>query len=130
MTEPPKATILVADDDSSMRRFIEVMLQQANYNVLAAEDGLDAMRLALENRIDAVVADAIMPNLSGYDLCRMLKGNPDKAGIPVIILSGLDPVNSDKPADHLANVFLTKGTNLKADLLSNLQILLHPAEAA
>ena len=63
-----------------MRRFVEVTLQQANYNVLVAEDGLDAMRLALENHIDAVVADAIMPNMSGYDLCRMLKGNPEKPG--------------------------------------------------
>jgi two-component system, cell cycle response regulator len=130
MTEPPKATILVADDDSSMRRFIEVMLQQANYDVLTAEDGLEAMRIALENHIDAVVADAIMPNMSGYDLCRMLKGDPQKAGVPMVILSGLDPVNSDKPADHLADAFLTKGTNLKSDLLSSLQTLLHPAEAA
>lgn len=127
MTEPPKTTVLVADDDSSMRRFIEVTLRQAGYNVLAAEDGLEATRIALENHIDAVVADAIMPNMSGYDLCRMLKDHPEKSAVPVIILSGLDP---DKPAEGLADLFLTKGTNLKGDLLSGLKNLLYPAEAA
>jgi DNA-binding response OmpR family regulator len=124
MIEPPKAIVLVADDDTSMRRFIEVTLNQAGYGVLPAEDGLEATRLALENRIDAVVADAIMPNMSGYDLCRMLKNHPEKAGVPVIILSGLDPVAPDKPAESIADLFITKGTNLKTDLLSGLKSLL------
>jgi DNA-binding response OmpR family regulator len=112
-----------------MRRFIEITLKQAGYNVLPAEDGLEGMKLALDNHIDAVVADAIMPNLTGYDLCRMLRNHPEKRGIPLIILSGLDPENPDKPAEHLADVFLTKGTDLKTDLLQGLNALLYPADA-
>ena len=83
-----------------MRRFIEITLQQAGYEVLAAEDGLEATSIALENEIDVVIADAIMPNLSGYDLCRMLQRNPEKSHIPLVILSGLEPENPDKPAEH------------------------------
>jgi CheY-like chemotaxis protein len=123
MTNPPKKTILLAEDDASMRRFIEVTLHQAGYHVLTAEDGLEATRIALENDIDAIVADAIMPNMTGYDLCRMIKAHPQKQHVPVIILSGLDRVDPDKPADNLADRFLTKGTNLKEDLLSNLETL-------
>lgn len=124
MTNPPQTTILVAEDDTSMRRFIEVTLTQAGYRVLTAEDGLEATGLVLENDVNAVVADAIMPNMSGYDLCRMIKNHPQKKHIPVILLSGLDRGDPDKPADHIADIFLTKGTNLKEDLLSNLRELL------
>lgn len=129
MTEPTKKIILVAEDDTSMRRFIEITLQQAGYDVLPAEDGLEGMKIALDNQIDAVVADAVMPNLTGYDLCRMLRNHPEKRGVPLIILSGLDPDNPDKPAEHLADLFLTKGTDLKTDLLHSLNALLYPADA-
>lgn len=130
MAESTKKTILLAEDDHSMRRFIEITLQQAGYEVLAVEDGLEATKTALETHVDAVIADAIMPNMTGYDLCRMLRANPEKSHIPLIILSGLDPVDPDKPAEPLADIFLTKGTNLKENLLSGLKELLYPAEAA
>lgn len=124
MAEPTKKRVLLAEDDYSMRRFIEITLQQAGYEVLAAEDGLEATRIALENEIDVVIADAIMPNLSGYDLCRMLRANPEKSHIPLVILSGLEPAGPDKPAEHIADIFLTKGTDLKETLLSGLTSLL------
>ena len=112
-----KKKVLLAEDDTSMRRFIEITLQKAGFEVLAAEDGLTAMQIALETEIDAIVADAIMPNMSGFDLCRMLRGRK----IPCIILSGLAENNSD---DDLADAFLTKDTNLKEELLAALQKLL------
>ena len=93
-----KKKILLAEDDDSMRRFVEVILKQANYDVISTEDGLAAMKAALENDIDAVVADAVMPNMTGYDLCRMLRQNPDKKHIPFIILSGL---NQDEETNRI-----------------------------
>ena len=114
--------ILVADDDASMRRFVEITLKKAGFQVFAAEDGLAAMKIALENEIDAVVADAIMPNLSGYDLCRMLRGNPDKRHIPLVILSGLERRESEN--DCLADVYLLKNDNLKENLIKTLMDLL------
>jgi DNA-binding response OmpR family regulator len=117
MTMLEKKRVLLAEDDASMRRFIEVILQKADFEVLTAEDGLAAMQLVLENKIDAVVADAIMPNMSGYDLCRMVRTRQ----IPCIILSGLDETNSDS---ELADLYLTKDTNLKEKLLEALQKLL------
>ena len=117
MTTFEKKKVLLAEDDASMRRFIEITLQKAGFDVLTAEDGLNAMQIALETEIDAVVADAIMPNMSGYDLCRMLRARE----IPCIILSGLAENNSD--AD-LADIFLTKDTNLKEQLLAALEKLL------
>lgn len=112
-----KKKVLLAEDDSSMRRFIEITLQKAGFEVLAAEDGLSAMQMALDTEIDALVADAIMPNMSGYDLCRLLRDRE----IPCIILSGLEEKGSN---DGLADAFLTKDTNLKDELLAALEKLL------
>jgi DNA-binding response OmpR family regulator len=123
MTQSKKKKILLAEDDSSMRRFVEIILRQAGYEVLTAEDGLQAMEIAMENNIDAVVADAIMPHLSGYDLCRMMRGNNEKKDIPLIILSGLIQENAAE-SDCLADVYLVKDANLKEKLTSALRSLL------
>lgn len=116
--------VLLAEDDDSMRRFVEIILQKADYEVLTAEDGLAAMQIALGTNIDAVVADAIMPHLSGYDLCRMLRGNAETKKIPLIMLSGLVNENTDDSEGCLADVFLTKDTNLKNRLVTALKNLL------
>ena len=115
--------ILLAEDDVSIRRFIEVILQRAGYEILTAEDGLEAMKLALSNEIDAVVADAMMPNLGGYDLCRMMRQNPQFAKIPFIILSGMDQEQFPN-AESQADAYLLKGNDLKNILTEKLSELL------
>ncbi len=120
-----KQTILLAEDDASMRRFIEVLLKKAGYEVVTAKDGLAAIKAALESKIDAIVADAIMPNMTGYDLCRMLRQNPDKKHLPLVILSGLNQEDSAGFEDCLADVYLTKGNNLKDNLIKTLKSLLN-----
>lgn len=130
MPEPVKRRILLAEDDDSMRRYIEVILEQAGYEVLAAEDGLVAMSMAFETDIDAVVADALMPNFSGYELCRMLRNDPAKCNIPLIIVSGFERQDDKRPETHLADLFLTKDARLKENLLSGIESLLYPADAA
>ena len=113
----PKTTIQCGD-------FLEVTLKRQNYEVFTAKDGLEAMEIALNNEIDVIVTDAIMPNLTGYDLCRILRQNPEKKDIPLIILSGFDQndeANSDK---CLADFYLMKGNNLKEDLIKILEKLL------
>ena len=119
----PKMKVLLAEDDSSIRRFIEVILQRAGYEVLSAEDGLEAMKLALSNEIDAIVADAMMPNLGGYDLCRMIRQNPKFKNIPFIILSGMEQEQFAN-AEFQADAYLMKGNNLKEVLTQRLSELL------
>lgn len=119
MSVSPK-NILLVEDDASMRRFIEVILKREGYQTTSAADGLEGLQTALENTFDAVVADAIMPNMSGYDLCRMLRQNPQYQGKPFILLSGLEN-NGD---GNLADAYLLKGNNLKNDLTEKLFELL------
>lgn len=122
----PEQKILLADDDKSFRRFIEIILQRANYQVLTADDGLSAMQIAQENEIHAVIADAIMPNLTGFDLCRILRESPIYQKIPFIILSGFE----NDSEDHLADAYLLKENNLKDSLLESLSNLLLLKESA
>lgn len=117
MQPSAKKKILLAEDDASMRRYIEIVLQTAGFEVISAEDGLAAMQIAFLTDIDAVIADAIMPNLTGYDLCRMLRNDPDKKDVPLIILSGLDSGNE---TESIADVYLLKSESLKNDLLKTL----------
>lgn len=115
-----KKKILLAEDDDSMRRFIEITLNRAGYETISAKDGLEALQIALENAVDAVVADAIMPNMSGYDLCRMLRQNPQFEKIPFVLLSGLENSSDGIAAD----AYLLKSSNLKDELTETLAKLL------
>ncbi len=121
--------ILLADDDASIRRFLEIVLGRLNYDVTTAEDGLAAMNLAFSADFDAVVADAVMPHLTGYDLCRMLKQNPKYKNVPLIILSGLEN-NSENAERCIADAYLLKGENLKQQLAETLSSLLAERLAA
>ena len=116
MTCLRKKKLLVAEDDASMRRFLEVLLQQAGFDVISAEDGLAALQLAAGGGIDAVIADAVMPNMSGYDLCRILKADANFSNTSFIILSGLPNGHNE----NIADLYLLKEENLKEKLLAEL----------
>ncbi len=80
--------VLLVEDDRSARRYLEVALQRCGYTVVIAADGLEAMKLALSSPIDAVVTDAIMPNLSGQELARFLRSNQKLSHLPIVLLTG------------------------------------------
>jgi CheY-like chemotaxis protein len=106
--EAPRArpTVLLAEDDRALRRYLEVVLRRAGYEVLVAADGLEAMKALLSNPVDAVVTDAVMPHLSGHELCRFLRGHPRLKDLPVVLLSGND--SSGRPEQAGADLYLSK----------------------
>jgi len=82
--------ILVADDDELAARFVTSLLQEKGYEVIVAEDGDQALALALENKPDLIVSDLLMPFRDGFGLLRELRAKPELAEVPVIILSMRD----------------------------------------
>src|SRR4051812_10915237 len=110
---PPSETsgragcVLLAEDDPALKRYLEVVLDRAGYDVLSASDGLEAMKLLLSNRVDIVVTDAVMPNLNGYELCRFLRSSQRLSHVPIVLLSALDPKNAEAEKEKV-NVFLPK----------------------
>ena len=115
-------TILIADDSPSIRKLLETVLKAKGYRVLVAEDGRKALKLAFDNDIHAVIADQEMPNLSGGELFKILKTDPEKKAVPRIMISGLTG-ETDKPASEFADVFIPKNTDLKSQLLAALEKL-------
>ena len=105
---PTRGTILIVEDDRSIRRYLEVILQRAGYCVIAAADGLEAMKAALTSSIDAVVTDAIMPHLNGYELCRFLRHHPKLSRMPIVLLSGFERTDAASEANDRPDVYLAK----------------------
>ena len=101
-----QTSVLLAEDDRALRRFLEVVLERAGYQVFSASDGLEAMKLVLSASIDVVVTDAMMPNLSGHEFCRFLRNSPSLSHLPIILLSALE--RKDTNAAEQADAFLTK----------------------
>ncbi len=118
-------TILLVEDDRAARRYLEVILQRAGYVVITAADGLEAMKAAMSQEIDAVVTDAIMPHLNGYELCRFLRRHPKLASLPLVLLSGLEQAANPSSTEDkdLADLRLTKPVRSE-ELTSSLARLL------
>ncbi|MGB8511078.1 MAG: response regulator [Pyrinomonadaceae bacterium] len=103
------ATVLLAEDDRALRRYLEVTLQRAGYHVITAADGLEAMKALLTSEVDALVTDAVMPHLGGHELCRFLRSHPKLSALPVVLLSGSNqPAPSPQDSDARADVYLSK----------------------
>ncbi|MEO0456077.1 MAG: response regulator [Cyanobacteria bacterium P01_A01_bin.114] len=82
--------VLVIDDVKSELQLISHYLEQAGYAVTTAVNGLEALEKVKAERPDAIVTDLVMPELSGLELCRQLKKDPDTADIPVIACTTKD----------------------------------------
>src|ERR1051325_305476 len=61
-----RACVLLVEDDPALRRYLEVVLQRAGYEVASAGDGLEAMKVLLAAHVDVIVTDALMPNLDAW----------------------------------------------------------------
>ncbi|HBY64277.1 MAG TPA: DNA-binding response regulator, partial [Solibacterales bacterium] len=81
-------TILVIDDDESLRDTIAVMLEQEGYRVLQAADGRAGYDTALTTRPDLLIVDLRLPGMSGVEICRNLRGSQVKT--PILILSAIN----------------------------------------
>jgi len=82
--------VLVADDSPVMRAAVAKLLEREGYEVVLAEDGVDAITRFYEEQPDLVLLDIQMPKLNGYVVCRLIKEDPASAGIPVMILTVRD----------------------------------------
>lgn len=79
--------ILVVDDECHIVQVVAIKLRNNGFEVLTADNGADAYRLACEHAPDMVITDYQMPILSGLELIEKLRQNPDTEAIPVVMLT-------------------------------------------
>lgn len=82
-----KKTILVVDDEASIRELLRQELEAAGYLVREAKDGRDALVQVKRAKPDLIVLDVMMPELSGFDVAAVLRNDPETFNIPIVILS-------------------------------------------
>lgn len=123
-------TILVVEDSRSIREIVAFMLRGRGYEVVECADGADARQKVQAVRPDLVVLDAMLPYVTGFELCAELKADPGTRGIPVIMLTALTR-DSGKSDDYWrersqADAFMSKPFKA-TELIARVETLLGPA---
>ncbi len=103
--------ILVADDSPVIRTAVSVILNEAGFEVVTAEDGIDTIQKFYAERPDLLVLDIQMPKMTGYMAARLLKEDWSVAHVPILILTAHDSAEDRYWADKSgADGYLTKET--------------------
>jgi DNA-binding response OmpR family regulator/DNA-binding CsgD family transcriptional regulator len=137
-TKTPSQVALVVDDAIDSIHMLNDVLEEANFTVLIALEGAQALTITKNIRPDIILLDAIMPNMDGFETCKQLKLNPQLADVPIIFMTGLSdtehvvmglnaggvdyvtkPINPDeliaRMRVHLANARITQSARAALD---------------
>jgi two-component system, cell cycle response regulator DivK len=93
-----KPLILIAEDSLDGREMMRALLRIKGYDVLVAEDGVQAIDMALKNSPDLIFIDLELPRLDGISVIRNIRRSTKLPGVPIIIVSGHDPVRYQEGA--------------------------------
>jgi CheY-like chemotaxis protein len=89
--------ILLADDSLTIQKVVELTFSDSEYDLVCVPNGQRALDRVLEQAPDLILADVVMPEKNGYEVCEAIKANPATARIPVILLSGtFEPFDRDR----------------------------------
>lgn len=100
--------ILVCDDEDVLRTLVREVLSDA-YEIVEAEDGEQALARALEHRPDLVILDMMMPGRSGIEVLRAVRGHPELARTPVLMLTARTQPSDREAAERAgADSYLAK----------------------
>ena len=109
--------VLIADDNPQGVELLEAYLSETDYEVQTAADGEETLRKVAQWQPDLILLDIMMPKISGFEVCKRLRKNPDTAGIVVLMITALvQPSDIDRAVEAGTNDFLTKPIN-KTELL-------------
>ena len=82
-----KKNILVVDDETDIAGSLQIFLIGKGFGVCIANDGTEAVKKAKSEKPDLIILDLLMPEMDGFDACKMLKGDPETQNIPVLVLT-------------------------------------------
>lgn len=121
-------TILIADDEACCRKQLTLLLANRGFDLVEADDGNEAFRLARSILPDLVISDISMPGADGYQLARWITADPALAGVRIILWSGvyLDDEARALARDSNASIFLTKPADAKTILAAVDEVLGRP----
>ena len=93
--------ILLADDSLTIQKVVELTFSDSDFELVCVSNGRRALEKVREQRPDLILADVVMPEKNGYEVCEAIKGDAATAGIPVVLLSGtFEPFDRER-AEHI-----------------------------
>jgi two-component system cell cycle response regulator len=115
---PPASTVLIVDDNVQNLELLEAYLEVPGITTLRAGGGREALDLVAARRPDLILLDIMMPRMSGFEVCKILKSDPATRDIPIVVVTALSEVSDQERASDLgADDFITQPVGHK-DLLA------------
>ena len=122
--EMKKSTVLVVDDNLQNLELIMAYLEDVDCEIMSAEGGHEALSMIQNTPVDLVLLDVMMPQISGFEVCKKIKNNPATAHIPVIMVTALSEIGDiERAIDSGTDDFLSKPVN-KWELLTRVRTML------
>lgn len=116
--------ILVVDDNTQNLELLQAYLEDLDCEIITAQDGQEALDTIKAAMPDIVILDVMMPKMSGFEVCKRLKGNPDTADIPVIMVTALNEFGDiERALDCGTDDFLSKPVT-KWELLTRVKTMM------
>lgn len=116
--------VLVVDDNPQNLELILAYLEDLDCRTVSAEGGLEALEIIRNDPPDLVLLDVMMPKISGFEVCRKLKANPQTTDIPVIMVTALNELGDiERAIQSGTDDFLSKPVN-KWELITRVKTML------
>jgi signal transduction histidine kinase/CheY-like chemotaxis protein len=132
---PPPRSALVVDDEEPARKMLTQILEKERWNVVQAENGLEALERIAKHRPDLILLDLVMPNMNGYQFLAELRTHEKWRSIPIIVVTAKDMSTEERLAlDGYVEKVLPKHALTEEALLTEIQDLIaacvHAKQAA
>jgi two-component system cell cycle response regulator len=120
----PQSTVLIVDDNPQNVELLQAFLESLPVRIVTAVDGLDALQKVTDHQPDLVLLDIMMPQMSGFQVCRRLKGDPKTRDIQVLMVTALNELGDIERANECGtDDFVSKPVN-KIELVTRVKSLL------
>jgi len=121
---PERDRILIADDNQANVELLEAYLADLNCDVQVSIDGQDTLERVITFRPDLILLDIMMPKLSGFEVCKKLKGDPQTRNIMILMVTALNELGDiERAVDAGTDDFLSKPVN-KLELVKRVENML------